>query len=131
MQDNLNGQVHRSATPWNRGKLIGPKPPLKAKEIWSIRVRLQVAHRTRDLALFNLALDSKLRACDLVGLRVDDVALNGRCEPEPLYYSGRPAALCSSRSRNRPARPSDGGLRRKACIRASRCSRAGSIGRGR
>ena len=54
--------------PLNRGKLIGPKPPLKAKEIWSIRVRLQVANRIRDLALFNLALDSKLRACDLVAL---------------------------------------------------------------
>ena len=77
MQDNLNGQVHRSATPWNRGKLIGPKPPLKAKEIWSIRVRLQVAHRTRDLALFNLALDSKLRGCDVVAIRVEDIAASG------------------------------------------------------
>jgi integrase len=61
-----------------QGKLIGPKPPLKPKEIWSMRVRLQVAYRIRDLALFNLALDSKLRACDLVELRVDDVALNRR-----------------------------------------------------
>jgi integrase len=78
MQDNTNGQGCRNISPWNRGKLIGPKPPLKPKEIWSIRIRLQVAHRTRDLALFNLALDSKLRACDLVALRVDDVALNGR-----------------------------------------------------
>jgi integrase len=64
--------------PWNLGKLIGPKPPLKVKEIWSTWVRLQVAHRIRNLALFNLALDSKLRAYDLVALRVDDVALNGR-----------------------------------------------------
>jgi integrase len=78
MHDGIAGHVCRTTAPWNRGKLIGPKPPLKAKEIWSIRVRLQVAHRTRDLALFNLALDSKLRACDLVALRVDDVALNGR-----------------------------------------------------
>jgi integrase len=93
MQDNLNGQVHRSAAPWNRGKLIGPKLPLKAKEIWSIRVRLQVAHRMRDLALFNLALDSKLRACDLVGLRVDDVALNGRVRTRATVLqrkTGRP-----------------------------------------
>lgn len=60
--------------PWNKGKIIGQKPPLKRNEIWSIRVRLQIAGRIRDLALFNLAIDSKLRACDLVRLRVRDVA---------------------------------------------------------
>jgi integrase len=59
--------------PWNRGKLIGQKPPLKRNEIWAIRTRLQIAGQTRNLALFNLAIDSKLRACDLVGLRVRDV----------------------------------------------------------
>jgi integrase len=59
--------------PWNKGKLIGQKPPLKLKEIWAIRIRLQIAHRIRDLALFNLALDSKLRSCDLVKLRVRDI----------------------------------------------------------
>lgn len=64
----------RQQIPWNKGKLIGQKPPLKLKEIWAIRVRLQVNKRTRDLALFNLAIDSKLRACDLVNLRVRDVA---------------------------------------------------------
>lgn len=53
---------------WNKGKLVGQKPPLKLKEIWSIRTRLQLADRPRDLALLNLAIDSKLRACDLVGL---------------------------------------------------------------
>ena len=62
------------STPWNKGKLIGQKSPLKLKEIWAIRIRLQLAKRTRDLALFNLAIDSKLRGCDLVGLRVRDVA---------------------------------------------------------
>jgi len=51
----------QSRRPWNRGRLVGPKPPLKLKEIWAIRIRLQVAQRLRDLALFNLALDSKLR----------------------------------------------------------------------
>jgi integrase len=61
-------------TPWNKGKLLGQKPPLKLKEIWAIRIRLQMNHRTRELALFNLAIDSKLRGCDLVGLRVHDVA---------------------------------------------------------
>ncbi|MBJ6127916.1 tyrosine-type recombinase/integrase [Microvirga splendida] len=78
MQDGIAAHPCRTNSAWNRGKLIGPKPPLKAKEIWSIRVRLQLAHLIRDLALFNLAPDSKLRACDLVTLRVDDVALNGR-----------------------------------------------------
>ncbi len=69
MQDTTGDHPCRTNSPWNRGKLIRPKPPLKPKEIWSIRVRLQVANCTRDLALFNLALDSKLRACDLVGSR--------------------------------------------------------------
>ncbi len=63
-----------SHSPWNKNKLIGQKAPLKLKDIWAIRVRLQLKHQVRDLALFNLALDSKLRACDLVALRVMDVA---------------------------------------------------------
>lgn len=60
--------------PWNKGRLIGQKLPLKLKEIWAIRIRLQLAERLRDLALFNLAIDSKLRGCDLVSLKVKDVA---------------------------------------------------------
>jgi hypothetical protein len=60
--------------PWNKGKLIGPKPPLQPKHVWAIRTRLQLAGRTRDLALFNLAIDSKLRGCDVVRLRVENVA---------------------------------------------------------
>ena len=59
--------------PWNKGKLVGQKTPLKLKEIWAIHIRLQIASRCRDLALFNLAVDSKLRACDLMQLRVRDV----------------------------------------------------------
>ena len=59
--------------PWNKGKLVGQKPPLKPKDIWAIRIHLQNAHRIRDLAMFNLAIDSKLRGCDLVNLRVCDV----------------------------------------------------------
>lgn len=65
---------HRQSSPWNKGKLVGQKAPLKLREIWAIRVRLQLNHRVRDLALFNLAIDSKLRACDLLGLHVADVA---------------------------------------------------------
>ena len=64
-------------TPWNKGKLIGAKPPLRAKHVWSIRTKLQLERRTRDLAMFNLAIDSKLRGCDVVALRVEDVAPNG------------------------------------------------------
>lgn len=64
----------RRHVPWNKGKLIGQKPPFKLKEIWAIRIRLQLANRVRDLALFNLAIDSKLRGCDLVKLRVRDVS---------------------------------------------------------
>ena len=61
----------------NKGKLTGPKPPLRPGHVWSNRARLQLERRTRDLALFNLAIDSKLRGCDLVALRVDDVAPKG------------------------------------------------------
>lgn len=60
--------------PWNKGKLVGQKAPLKLRDIWAVRIRLQLQHRTRDLALFDTAIDSKLRACDLVKLRVSDVA---------------------------------------------------------
>lgn len=60
--------------PWNKGKLVGQKAPLRLRDIWAIRVRLQIAERTRDLALFDLAIDSKLRACDLTKLRVRDIA---------------------------------------------------------
>jgi len=66
-------------TPWNKGKLTGAKPPLRQKHVWAIRTKLQIEHRSRDLALFNLAIDSKLRGCDVVALRVEDVAPNGYC----------------------------------------------------
>lgn len=59
--------------PWNKGKIVGQKVPLKPKDIWALRVRLQMEHRTRELALFNLGIDSKLRGCDLVALKVRDV----------------------------------------------------------
>ena len=71
-----HGHVHCTTTirePWNKGKLVGQKAPFKLKDIWAIRVRLQLANRRRELALFNLAIDSKLRACDPVRLRVRDV----------------------------------------------------------
>jgi integrase len=63
--------------PWNKGKLIGQKPPLRPKHVWSLRTKLQMEGRRRDLAMFNLAIDSKLRGCDVVALRVEDVAPSG------------------------------------------------------
>ena len=62
---------------WNKGKITGPKPPLRLSHVWAIRAKLDLEKRTPDLAMLNLAIDSKLRGCDLVALRVDDVAPNG------------------------------------------------------
>jgi len=70
--------------PWNKGKLIGQKLPLTMQEIWSIRMRLQTVGNVRDLALFNLAIDSKLRACDLLCLRVSDVASGGEVQSRAI-----------------------------------------------
>ncbi len=69
--------THNHRHPWNKGRIIGPKPPLKPRHIWAIRTRLQLAGRKRDLALFNLAIDSKLRGCDVVSLKVEDIATQG------------------------------------------------------
>jgi integrase len=66
-----------TCTPWNKGKLIGAKSPLRPKHVWSIRTRLIIERRIRDLAMFNLAIDSKARGCDVVAVRVEDVAPNG------------------------------------------------------
>ena len=84
-------QVNHTASrpaPWNKGKLVGQKAPLKLKHIWAIRVRLELADRARELALFNLAIDSKLRSCDLVKLKtVADRPKNA------LARTGRPQAV--------------------------------------
>ena len=79
--------------PWNKGRLVGQKAPLKLKEIWAIRIRLQLAEKVRDLALFNLAIDSKLRGCDLVSLRVCDVS-----QGKIIY----PRAIVMQRKTHRP-----------------------------
>jgi integrase len=70
--------------PWTKGKLVGQKAPLSMQEIWSIRMRLQGVGNARDLALFNLAIDSKLRACDVLALRVSDVASNGQVQSRAI-----------------------------------------------
>src|SRR5271154_2266618 len=77
MQDQVNATPAPERLPWNKGKLTGAKPPLRPKHVWSIRTKLQIEGRTCDLAMFNLAIDSKLRGCDIVAIRVEDVAAGG------------------------------------------------------
>lgn len=77
--------------PWTKDRFIGQKPPLKLKEIWAIRIRLQIMSKLRDLAMFNLAIDSNSRSCDLVALRVDDIALGGGSDPEQSSSKRRPS----------------------------------------
>ena len=74
---------------WNRGRLIGQKRPLQPKHVWAIRVRLDLAENTRDLALFNLAVDSKLRGCDLVRLLVSDVYVAGRVKERTSVFQSK------------------------------------------
>jgi len=77
MQGNETASAAPKRPPWNKGKLIGAKPPLRPKYVWTIRTKLQVADSKRDLAMFNLAIDSKLRGCDVVALKVEDIAPHG------------------------------------------------------
>jgi integrase len=83
----------RRRDPWNKGRLIGQKRPLKPKDVWTIRVRLQLEDRKRDLAMFDLAIDSKLRSCDLVRLQINDVCAGGRVRDRATVIqkkTGRP-----------------------------------------
>src|SRR5262249_20564259 len=77
MQHENSIPLPRKGTPWKKGKPTGANPPLLARHVWSIRTKLQIEKRTRDLAMFNLAIDSKLRGCDVVALKVEDIAPNG------------------------------------------------------
>ena len=90
-----------------KGKLAGVKPPLQPKHVWAIRTRLQIAGRTRDLALFNLAVDSKLRGCDLVSIAVEDVAPHGyTVNRATIRHRKTPADRSVSRPQANPARRS-------------------------
>ncbi|WP_079203561.1 tyrosine-type recombinase/integrase [Pseudomonas sp. CC6-YY-74] len=80
----MNTAAFYNYQPWNKGKLVGQKAPLRLRDIWAIRVRLQLAARVRDLALFDLAIDSKLRACDLTKLRLRDVAHGDHVSPRAI-----------------------------------------------
>jgi integrase len=78
MKDQVNATpTPHKRLPWNKGKLTGAKPPLRPKHVWSIRTKLQIEGRARDLAMFNLAIDSKLRGCDVVAIKVEDIAASG------------------------------------------------------
>jgi hypothetical protein len=72
--------------PWNKGKIIGARPPLQPKHVWSIRTKLQMDGRQRDLAMFNLTIDSKLRGCDVVRVKVEDVAPRGLTASQKYVY---------------------------------------------
>jgi len=97
MQDNYHSAASApKRPPWNKGKLIGAKPPLRSKHVWSIRTKLQVDARTRDLAMFNLAIDSKLRGCDVVALKVADIAPAATRLIAPQCVRRRPAARSGS-----------------------------------
>jgi len=91
----------RDQRPWNKGLLIGQKKPLEPKHVWSIRVRLEIARSWRDLVIFNLAIDSKLRACDLVKLRSDDICSG----IEQRSFKRRQVDQSSSRSRSSRGAP--------------------------
>ena len=82
-----NGNASRE--PWNKGKIVGQKAPFKLKDIWALRVRLQMQGRVRELALFNLGIDSKLRGCDLVALRVRDVCHGDRVAPRAMVMQSK------------------------------------------
>jgi integrase len=93
MHTSIPSFVGFAKTPWNKGRLIGQKRPLRPREVWAFRVRLQLEQRRRDLALFNLAIDSKLRGCNLVRLRVSDVCVGGRVQDRATIIqrkTGRP-----------------------------------------
>jgi hypothetical protein len=86
-------ELGHNQLPWNKGRLLGQKRPLRPKDVWAIRIRLQLEGRARDLAMFNLAIDSKLRGCDLVRLQTTDICLGGRVKDRAVVVqkkTGRP-----------------------------------------
>jgi hypothetical protein len=112
---------HRS--PWNKGKLIGAKPPLRPSQVWAIRTRLLIEKRTRDLALFNLAIDSKLRGCDVVALRVDDVAPNGHAVDRAIVRQKKTGRPVKFELTDQTRQAVDDFLKAASKIRVSSCSR--------
>jgi len=89
-----------------KGKLTGAKPPLRPKHVWAVRTRLQLANRLRDLALFDLAIDSKLRGCDVVALKVVDLAPHGYAVDRASVRQRKTGSPFASRSRSKRAKRS-------------------------
>jgi hypothetical protein len=110
--------------PWNKGRLIGQNRPLKPKDVWAIRVRLQLQGRKRDLALFNLAIDSKLRGCDLVRLQVNDVCAGGRVRHRGTVIQKKTGRPVQFESRSRLGSRSMTGCRGSNSAVGVTCSRA-------
>ena len=100
----MNTATRSRHQPWNRGKLVGQKAPLRVRDIWAIRIRLQLAEKTRDLALFNLAIDSKLRACDLTKLRVRDIAHGEHVSSRAIVMQQKTQHQCNLKSLSKPER---------------------------
>jgi len=110
-------QPTTTRVPWNHGRIIGPKPPLKPKHIWAIRTRLQHDGRVRDLAVFNVAIDSKLRGCDVVRLRVADIRLGESVRLRTTVVeqkTGRPVPF----ELTEPTRESLAAWLKKRCLRS-------------
>jgi len=84
--------------PWNKGKPVGQKAPLKQRDIWAIRIRLELQQDARELALFDPAIDSKLRSCDLVRLRVRDICQGGRLASRAIVVQRKHTEACSVRN---------------------------------
>lgn len=97
---NDSTDTNSGRAPWNKGKLIGQKLPLKQREIWRIRANLEHEYNVRELAMFDLAIDSKLRACDLTSLRVRDVMRGDQVQGRRLWEIG--TRRRSSGDRNSP-----------------------------
>jgi hypothetical protein len=95
--------VHRE--PWNKGKLVGQKAPFKLKDIWALRVRLQMEGRIRELALFNLGIDNKLLGCDRVGLKVRDVCPGDQVAARANVVQRKTQRPVQARSRRPPGMP--------------------------
>jgi integrase len=120
-----SANASRRHEPWNKGKLVGQKSPLKLKDIWAVRIRLQIASRIRDLALFDLAIDSKLRACDLVKLRVRDVAHGERISTRAMVMQQKTQRPVQFEITEQTREAVRGGSNKDVSSRKTFCSQAG------
>jgi hypothetical protein len=117
--------VRTKAPAWNKGRIVGQKRPLLPKHVWAIRVRLEIAQNSGDLALFNMGIDYKVRGCNLVWLRVRDVFVSGHMKERALVMQSKRNGPSSSRSRSRPAKPCSDGSQARRCSAATICGQAG------